>query len=321
LRRITVSLAGGLGNQLFQFAAGLNLVGEGVLGLEMQLTIPTKNAQGEAEILSFCLPGNVAIESKRRTSKFTMKSTNALMMIGKSAYRNPHIPGVGLIKAAASVVISAYMRRPLHLIAAKGIGFHEVDLKPRNNFLVGYFQSYVWPEEENVKRILNGLELKNPSSELAEYTKLSELEKPLIVNVRLGDYKSIDSFGIPSPQYYEKSILSMIEKNKFEKIWVFSNEIELARDYIPQEFHDKCRWIEDVGNSASVTFQTMRLGSGYVIGNSTYSWWAAFLSRSGNSPVIAPTPWFRSEPSPLELTPPHWELFEAWPHSISFEAK
>jgi hypothetical protein len=244
-----------------------------------------------------------------------MKSTNAMMQIGKSAFRNPHFPGVDLLKFAASIVISIYMRRPLHLIAAKGIGYHDVDLKSNNNFLVGYFQSYIWPENNAVKKTLKGLELRNPNPELVEFTRLSGVEKPLIVHVRLGDYKAIESFGIPSPEYYKSSITSMLEEYKYENIWVFSNEIELARSYIPIEFHKICRWIEDVGNSASVTFQTMRLGCGYVIGNSTYSWWAAFLSRLEDAPVIAPTPWFKGEPSPLELTPPNWKLQPAWPDS------
>jgi len=313
---LIVSIGGGLGNQLFQFAAGLSLVSEGILGLETQLTIPTKNSLGEPELLSFKLPKNVIVERSRRTSKFTMKSTNAIMLIGKSAFRNPHIPGVGLIKAAASTIISLYMRRALHLIAAQGIGYHEVVLKPKNNFLVGYFQSFRWSDEKKIKTTLKELELKNSNSELDEFSKLSRVEKPLIVHVRLGDYKAIESFGIPSLEYYGSSIRSMVNQYKFENIWVFSNEIELARSYIPVEFHKICRWIEDVGNSASVTFQTMRLGYGYVIGNSTYSWWAAFLSRLDDVPVIAPTPWFKGEPSPREITPPYWTLHSAWPESI-----
>lgn len=309
---LIVSIGGGLGNQLFQFAAGLALTGKGVLGLETALTIPTVNAQKEPELFSYTLPENVVIEKKRRKSLFTMRSTNYIMMIGKSAFRNPHIPGVWLIRLAADFVISIYMRQPLRMLAAKGIGYHEISKPKGKPFLVGYFQSYRWPSEPEVFQKLQNMTLKDEGTELPKYRSLAEQEKPLIVHVRLGDYKLMKTFGIPSKEYYRDAIEYHIANKSFERVWVVSNEIEQAKDFLPKELIGDARYIEDVENSASKTFELMRMGNAFVIGNSTYSWWAAFLSKNENPLVVAPTPWFQGEPSPIELLPPHWRTIEAW---------
>jgi hypothetical protein len=54
----------------------------------------------------------------------------------------------------------------------------------------------------------------------------------------------------------------------------------------------------------------MRLGEGYVIANSTFSWWGAYLSRSSNPLIIAPRPWFSKVESPRDLIPDSWLTIE-----------
>jgi hypothetical protein len=65
-------------------------------------------------------------------------------------------------------------------------------------------------------------------------------------------------------------------------------------------------FIDDIWNSASATFEIMRLGSAYVIANSSFSYWAAMLSRTPNPLVIAPKPWFQGAESPNQILPANW---------------
>jgi hypothetical protein len=51
----------------------------------------------------------------------------------------------------------------------------------------------------------------------------------------------------------------------------------------------------------------MRHGAAYVIGNSTYSWWAAALSYTKNPHVIAPRPWFYGQDEVPNLLPKDWK--------------
>jgi hypothetical protein len=65
-------------------------------------------------------------------------------------------------------------------------------------------------------------------------------------------------------------------------------------------------WIDNTNLSASETLQLFRRCDGYIIANSSFSWWAAMLSQAVNPIVIAPTKWFRNLEDPKELIPPSW---------------
>jgi hypothetical protein len=151
---------------------------------------------------------------------------------------------------------------------------------------------------------MKSLSLVEESDEFTELRDLANNEKPLVVHIRLGDYKSESEFGILDGDYYREAIYRVLKPDK--KIWVFTNEEELARRILPVEFSHMTRWITDVRLSSSETLELMRYGSGFVLGNSTFSWWAAYLNYSGSNLIVAPEPWFKSTDSPKHLIPEHW---------------
>jgi hypothetical protein len=96
-------------------------------------------------------------------------------------------------------------------------------------------------------------------------------------------------------------------------IWIFSDEIARAKELIEVDLDSNLvRWIEEVDQSPASTMELMRHGVGYVIANSTFSWWAAYLSYNTGSPVIAPDPWFKEIEEPAGLIPPSWNRLNAF---------
>jgi hypothetical protein len=156
------------------------------------------------------------------------------------------------------------------------------------------------------------LKLKYYSEEVKTYIDLAKIEEPLIVHVRLGDYLKEDSFGIPSLAYYSLGISTLMESFNFRKIWLFSDDPKLAIDRIPIKYREQVRLIEPTHFTPSETLELMRFGKGYLLANSSFSWWGAFLSRTKNCPVIAPRKWFKLGPQPDQIVPPSWQTIEAF---------
>jgi hypothetical protein len=71
--------------------------------------------------------------------------------------------------------------------------------------------------------------------------------------------------------------------------------------------------IPSLGLSLREDFMLMALGDHYIIANSTFSWWAAYLGHSDSKRVISPRYWYvdfqRSETNPLLL--PYFDLLDA----------
>lgn len=311
--KILIHLTGGLGNQLFQLAAALQLSGSYPIGIERNLGSPNLGQKGEPELAEFELPANVTFESPCRPPLFMIKTTNFLISASKSAYRNPKHPLSVPIKLLSNVLISWYFKEARKVRAASKLGYSYVPKMDGKIFLIGYFQSYLWANNPETLEKLRKLKLNSKSDVVENYRSISVEEKPLVVHIRLGDYMQIPSFGIPSDEYYRLAIEEHFKKNLHKKIWLFSNEPDKALLKIPGDYRSIVRIIDEVDGSAAKTLEVMRMGYGYVIANSTYSWWGAFLSYAKTPLVIAPSPWFKGEPSPNELIPPYWQVLPAWP--------
>lgn len=308
-----IYLTGGLGNQFFQLAAGVYVSSSNELNMEWGIGKPRLNVLGEPELASFILPEGAKLIPRKEANWLVSKTTGFVLRQGVSPRRYEGIPGFKLsTRLIARIITSFYFRRNLTLKVGEGVGWCDIKEDRRNALLIGYFQTYRWLENSRVKSAMKGLKLKVESEELLDYAKLALSERPLIVHLRLGDYKEEDSFGIPDQVYYANAIETLWKTGRFQKIWIFSDEPELAAQILVLNSSDNIRWIPEISNSSSQTLELMRHGQGYVIGNSTFSWWGAMLSYTLDAPVIAPEPWFRKMESPVDILPPNWVRLPAW---------
>jgi hypothetical protein len=70
--------------------------------------------------------------------------------------------------------------------------------------------------------------------------------------------------------------------------------------------------IDSEGMSTIETLEVMTHGSGFVIANSSFSWWGATLRQKVEAPVCAPAPWFRNIVEPLDIRPENWLNFSGF---------
>jgi hypothetical protein len=310
--KIMISLTGGLGNQLFQLSAAIHESTSNSVALEWNLGKPRLNNNHMPEVTSFDLGPDIVVSKRRLGSKFISKCNGYVLRMGLTPRwyeRNRAFKFT--IKKILSILNFMYLMDYRTIYSHKGIGYSPIHAPNSKVLLLGYFQSYRWASDPRVNKFMSNLKISNPSKDLLTYCELAKIERPLVVHVRLGDYKSETTFGIVGSAFYSKSIGILMSESNFAKIWVFSDEIESARNLIPQKFHGQVRWMPEINESASETLELMRYGNAYVIGNSTFSWWAAYLSYNQHASVIAPEPWFKQLGTPEDLIPNNWRVLPA----------
>lgn len=301
----SIILAGGLGNQLFQTAAALNQAIKFDSQSRLISTIgnPRLNYFENPEIDNLILPDNLHLNYKDNFSTLSKKASNFSLRLNLEAKKRR----IGyLLNWVTSLFLSFDNRKFVRFFTFEDLGYIGDFPNIPKSINFGYFQTFEYASEPQVLDKMLALVPREDSPELAELERCATEEQPLIVHIRLTDYLLEDNFGTPDESYYNRAIDLQLTQGSFGSIWVFSDDIDGAKKLIPKNLHIRVRWIQSVGNDASTTWQAMRLGKGYVVANSSYSWWAAFLAFDRGATVIAPNPWFKGIADPRKLIPPHW---------------
>jgi hypothetical protein len=300
-------ITGGLGNQLFQYAAAISLESKvsSQIELEMRLGKP-RSTNGIPDLEYFELK-----DTKIRTNWSSILN-RALGLSLRNNLIQPSQRRIPFSRKMTQRVLSALgsliMKKPTLLHSPSNLGW-DLNFTSGHGYrlVIGYFQSYKYAtSSQSTFETLRGLKLKKESPQVLKYRELSILQSPLVVHVRRGDYVGEALFGILAPEYYQDTIKSAYSTGRYKKIWLFSDDFVEAATCIPEELVGEVIQIDEIDNSPASTLQVMRFGKGYVIANSSYSWWGAFLSVNLDPEVHAPSPWFKGMPSPNEILPPSW---------------
>jgi hypothetical protein len=252
------------------------------------------------------MPLNVKKENQIMEPNFFKKVVGYLLRMGiapKKFEKNALVRR--LITGSARLLISLRLGTFVQVCVGQDVGFSTLKMSQSKLLLIGYFQTHHYMNLPQVSKVMKNLELTQKSTLLVEHENLARTENPLVVHVRLGDYRFEENFGTLTENYY-KNIEALWGSNRYNKIWLFSDEPNAAIEIIPEALRKHTRIINDQGETPATTLELMRLGTGYLIANSSLSWWGAMLSRSEEPVVIAPQPWFKSMPEPNQLIPRHW---------------
>lgn len=307
-----IFLTGGLGNQLFQLAAGLSRENSQLI-LDCKLGSPRVNDSNIPDIMDFQLPERVRLDYRPNKNLIIPKLCGLLLRRGVQFRETTSRKRLDkLIRSVLSAILCFRYESRVKVIQASDNGFFQMDPISKNEFFIGYFQSYRWASIPNVDQQLKSLSLINPSPELLSFIQSNQNTNSVMVHVRLGDYKEQENFGIPSIKYYDLALITIASFHKIDRILLFSNEPELALSYIPSKFHSLIAIAPSFGGSSAETLEAMRHAKNYVIGNSSLSWWGARLSYAKDSKVIAPNPWFVSAAEPTDLIQPDWIRINAF---------
>jgi hypothetical protein len=279
---------GGIGNQLFCYFAGYHLSQKNNADLEIDTTAIKKNIiLNHSTIEDLGLSGNFIFNSRDRFNKNLYRILRRLNLFIPNLYK-----------------ITKYYSNT-------EIGFDaKLELLRSPVIIEGYFQSYKYvnPYIDQIRP----LRLQNKSKWLSEIEhELSELSF-LAIHVRRGDYSNLtDAFGLLSLEYYLNGIRLARELGCTGPLVVFSDEIDVARKMLYDSIGESVYWIDPAPSSLPIeSIYLMSLAKCVIIANSTFSWWAATLSKD-DSIIIAPSKWFKNKQDPSYLLPPHWNIIDS----------
>jgi hypothetical protein len=310
-KKLRIFLTGGLGNQLFQLAAGIHFANSRQLELDLNTANPRRNQSGVAEVLTLKLPPAV-ISLNENHGGFVRKILGFNLRSGYSPRGCETNPiSRKFQKIFTNLSLSMLLKERFQAGVSRNLGNDSnLKLTSGNQVLIGYFQTHLVTKEliEIKSQLFDGVcELEH-----SHYRQLAEEENPLLVHVRLGDYLSEESFGVLSLPYYESAIDYAWKENKYRKIWLFSDNPQEALFRIPEAYRSFTRIIMSENLDSAETLRIMTLCKGYIIANSTFSWWAASLREEMDALVIAPTPWFKALDEPRDLIPSKWLRFSGF---------
>lgn len=279
-----VVVRGGLGNQMFQAAKGIALARKfGVSPRFVDLTTRS-DPQRKWELGVFGIeaaePGPVEsrmIETRLRLSK-KMRRYSVSLSFGVLNEISP--PFATPDPPRAPVVVNGFWQQPQHFTSA----------------------------ESEVKSVFRF----PPHDALRTFLSPARGEPNVAIHVRRGDYVSNAEASkrhfVCDADWYRRAWDRMRTELGVCRAYVFSDEPEWARSHlglagdviVVDSTPDYPSWID---------MARMALCNHFVISNSSYSWWAAYLSSFEQKRILAPRQWFvGTDTRDIGICPADWQL-------------
>jgi len=290
--KIFVHCDGGLGNQLFEYAFGRSLS----IRTGGELIIDTwRSLRGRSRPFQ--------LDHFNIKARLPTKFENIICRLVDS----PRLRAASrMIRRIAPGSLPTVVRQRQHGFDPKVFEY------PGSVFLDGWWQSELYFHQHR-DVILSELKLRDPPTE----TNLKSLDQirnstAVCVHVRRGDYVTdpfiFNRIGVCGLEYYQSAINLIGQRVASPTFFVFSDDPEWTRQNLPVP--EPRHFISH--NCGVSDWEDLRLMSAcrhFIIANSTFSWWGAWLCAHSQKFVIAPERWFaNSRSSTKDIVPREWTV-------------
>lgn len=278
---IIIQMAGGLGNQLFQYALYRQLVSMGRTVKMDDVTGFREDAQRDPALAPF------GITYDRASRKEIVQICDASQLPWNKVRRK-------------------LFGRHSHSYFEESKRFMPEILEWDDVYLEGYWQSerYFSAVSESLKRELRaGTGGDRPeeaaffSEQAKEYFRRIKETESVSIHVRRGDYllsRNQELFGnICTAQYYRRAMELIAKKHPECTFYLFTNDIEWAKEKLKRETSRTMRMelIELQEERDYEVFALMSRCRHNILANSSFGWWASYLNNNPDRMVIAPPKW------------------------------
>jgi hypothetical protein len=272
---VIVRLTGGLGNQMFQYAAGRALADR--LGAELLLDT---RAFGHAlafqaytrrayALAPFTLRARLATPADLKNWPVWVVEIGMRLRLVRPLFRRWHFE--------SAITYDASLRTLEEPVC-----------------LVGYWQSERY-FVDIADRIRADFTLGQPmSDDNSTLLELARSDRSVGLHVRRGDFASLSDaaqvHGMCSVDYYRRAISLVRDRCPECHFLVFSDDAQWARAELP--LGPSAVFVTGNEQRPEQDLALMSACKHHIIANSSFSWWAGWLGYSPEQIVIAPSPWY-----------------------------
>ena len=280
---------GGLGNQLFIYASGLQLATQHHVPLVIHTDWYSTNRDRELGLAAFQFTG----ELKASTEPFDRQIRSRSMPL-------PLRKRVAAREGISLVVEGSHAFTPI-----------PTDLEPPIE-LRGYFQS--WRYFTGIQDLLASqlTELVNVAPAVQVLSQqLADMDPWIAVHVRCGDFLDPALGGLIGKMrvdYYERAIALIEQAHGRRPLVVFSDDPDCAKGLL-RDLRDDMHFVDlDKSIRPMDWLNLISQATSVVTANSSFSWWGAWLAQQrGAWPIVCPRPWFGDRSLPeRDLLPLSW---------------
>lgn len=278
---VVVKLNGGLGNQLFQYAAALRLALKHRAQLKMDIRQFTQllahTTPRQYELKHFAIRGSLLPPDTvwRRWWRRATLQPRLTVIKEKHYHFDPAILGLG-----------------------------------DNIYLDGYWQTAKYFSDVR-QHVLDEFRVKTPLTERSRrLSARMHASNSVAVHIRRGDYVANPTtrqyHGVCSEAYYAAAAQRLTQRVHDISWYIFSDDIPWCRQHL--KLPGATTFVDH--NGPERAYDDLRLMSAckhFIIANSSFGWWGAWLSLSPQKIVIAPKRWFNTPAmNTTDVVPSDW---------------
>ena len=180
-----------------------------------------------------------------------------------------------------------------------------------NCYVDGYFQKHKYLEPIREYLIQDFVPATNISNQSKELIKELRSVNSVCINIRRADFihnsKNAEFHGFYGLNYIEKAIDLLEADVKDPHFYIFSDDIQWCRDNISLDSPTKIIDHNYKGEKFVEYMTIMKNCKHFIIPNSSFAWWAAWLNNDNDKVVLIPERWFQAaHVNTNDMSPPNW---------------
>ncbi|HLP97529.1 MAG TPA: alpha-1,2-fucosyltransferase [Sideroxyarcus sp.] len=284
-------IIGGLGNQMFQYAAARALSLR--RGQPLYLDV--------SEFAGYDLHHGFELDRVFNCPAAIATRAEMAGVLGWQSFRR--------VRRAMARPSMARWRRDELIVEPCFQYWEGIDRAPQDCYLMGYWQSDRY-FQDCADTIRAEFAFQSPlAGRNAQLARQMDDVNAVSLHVRRGDYannpKAASTHGLCPPDYYREAVQLMAARIARPHLFIFSDDMVWVKENL--KFELPCEFVEH--NRGTESYNDMRLMSlckHHIIANSSFSWWGAWLNPDPGKIVVAPQRWFAKQIDTRDLLPKDW---------------